>query len=200
MDFKTELNQTRQSILEAILPEVVFDGWSDASFKSACQNAKIDQAHAKIAFPNGAIDVAIYMHKSDDERMKDALTTQMSALEGISAKIEHAINLRLEIAASNKDAVRQAATLFALPQYAFQGSSLIWHTADTIWKAIGDQTQGFGYYSKRSTLCAVYSSALLYWLQDQSPNAQDTSAFVARRIADMGSFGKFTSQFKRKPA
>ena len=38
------------------------------------------------------------------------------------------------------------------------------------------------WYSKRATLSAVYSSALLYWLGDDSPGASATREFVGRRI------------------
>ena len=97
-------------------------------------------------------------------------------------RIAHAIMLRLELVSGDREAVRRGATLFALPHHAADGARAIWHTADTIWTALGDESRDFAWYSKRATLSAVYSSALLYWLGDDSPGASATREFVARRI------------------
>ena len=71
---------------------------------------------------------------------------------------------------------------FALPHHAADGARAIWHTADTIWTALGDASRDFNWYSKRATLSAVYSSALLYWLGDATPAHTATREFVQRRI------------------
>ncbi len=199
-DFNWKIDDIRKSILKAMLPEVVFDGWSDLAFEQAANKAKVDDAHRVLAFPNGAIDVAIFMHKEGDREMSERLAEHVKDIEGFSSKIEAAINLRLDIADRNKEAVMRAASLFALPQNSARSAQLIWHTSDAIWRALGDQTKGFSYYSKRTSLSAVYSSAFLYWLQDASQDGESRREFVHRRIQDVGNIGKITSQFKRKPA
>lgn len=199
-DFNEKMDAVRLAILQAMLDEVVFDGWSAKAFDHAVKSANIDEAHANLAFPKGAIDVASFMHKRGDAEMAEALQTALPMIEGFSAKIEYAINLRLKIAAQNSEAVRASAAIMALPQNAMLSASLLWHTADAIWNAVGDDAKGFSHYSKRTTLSAVYSSAFLYWLSDASFEKSDTAEFVARRIQDVGKFGKFTSRFKRKTA
>ena len=72
--------------------------------------------------------------------------------------------------------------LLALPHHAPDGARAVWHTADTIWTALGDTSRDFNWYSKRATLSAVYSSALLYWLGDDTPGASATREFIGRRI------------------
>ncbi len=199
-DFNWKLDDVRQRILAAMLPEVAFDGWHDKAFQAAIAQADIDAAHAKLAFPKGAIDVAIYFHQYNDTLMAERLPERVAHITSFSQKIEAAIVLRIELADEHKEAVRAACALFALPQNAFISSKLIWGTADTIWRALGDQSTGFQYYSKRSSLSAVYSATVLYWLQDTSENLSATREFVSRRIVDVGNFGKFTARFKRKPA
>ena len=66
-----------------------------------------------------------------------------------------------------------------------EGAALIWGTADAIWTALGDTSQGFERLSKRTTLGAVYTASFLYWLGDNSPDATDTTGFVARRIEEV---------------
>ncbi len=199
-DFNWKMEEVRERLLSAMLLEVIFDGWSAQAFQHAIKAEEIDPAYAHLAFPKGAIDVAVYMHKKGDEEMRSRLGLEAAGIQGFSAKIEYAINLRLEIAGAHKDAVARATSLFAFPQNAALGSKLIWGTTDAIWDALGDQSTGFTYYSKRSSLSAVYSSSLLYWLQDQSEDMQATREFVHRRIQDVGRFGKFTAKFKRTSA
>ena len=95
---------------------------------------------------------------------------------------------RLELVAGEREAVRRGVALFALPHHAADGARAIWHTADAIWNALGDTSRDFSWYSKRATLSAVYSSALLYWLGDDSPGASATREFVGRRIDDVMQF------------
>ncbi len=199
-DFGSELDEVREQVLAAMLPEVVFEGWTSEAYALALRNSSIDEPRANLAFPRGALDVAIYFHKAADARMAEELDGRVGDITSISQKVQEAILLRLDIASEELEAVRRAAAVFALPQNAAISAKLVWHTADAIWNAIGDDSKGFTYYTKRSSLSAVYSTSLLYYLSDQSADHQDTANFVERRIHDMGSFSKFTSKFKRKSA
>jgi ubiquinone biosynthesis protein COQ9 len=100
-------------------------------------------------------------------------------------RVAHAVMRRLELVEAEREAVRRGVALFALPHHATDGARAIWHTADTIWTALGDESRDFNWYTKRTTLSAVYSSALLYWLGDQSPGASATREFIGRRIDDV---------------
>ena len=105
------------------------------------------------------------------------------AFDGWSDRtLAHALTRRLELVAGEREAVRRGVALFALPHHACDGARAIWHTADVIWNALGDTSRDFNWYSKRATLSAVYSSALLYWLGDDSPGASATREFIGRRI------------------
>jgi ubiquinone biosynthesis protein COQ9 len=95
--------------------------------------------------------------------------------------------------------VRRGAALFALPHHAAEGARAIWHTADTIWTALGDESRDFNWYTKRTTLSAVYSSALLYWLGDQTPGFAATREFVARRIDNVMQFEEVKARIRKNP-
>ena len=106
---------------------------------------------------------------------------------------------RLELLTGEREAVRRAAALFALPTHAPDGARAIWRTADTIWKALGDDSQDFAWYSKRATLSAVYSTALLYWLGDETPGASATREFVARRIDNVMQVESVKARLRANP-
>ena len=49
----------------------------------------------------------------------------------------------------------------------------------------GDTATDWNFYSKRALLAGVYSSTVLFWLNDKSEDFRDTWAFLDRRIADV---------------
>ena len=61
----------------------------------------------------------------------------------------------------------------------------LYRTVDAIWYAAGDTSTDYNFYTKRGLLAGVYSSTVLYWLNDDSEGAVATWAFLDRRIADV---------------
>jgi ubiquinone biosynthesis protein COQ9 len=86
-----------------------------------------------------------------------------------------------------------------LPNHAADGARAIWRTADAIWTALGDSSRDYNWYTKRATLAAVYSSCLLYWLGDQSPNFAATRAFIGRRIDNVMRFEEVKARIAGNP-
>lgn len=171
-------------LLDAALGHVSFDGWSEATFKAAMQDADIEEGVARALCPRGAVDLAVAYHQLGDRLMVDrAAAEEMSALR-YSEKIAALVRFRLETA-DNKDLVRRGMTLFSLPQYAAEGSSLIWATCGLMWDTLGDTSQDVNWYTKRATLSAVYGATILYWLGDESDGHKDTWDFLDRRIGDV---------------
>lgn len=179
------LEATRRAVVAAALPHVAFDGWTERTLAAAIADAGVDPGLARLAFPRGGIDLALAFHNEKDADLAEELRTADLLGLRFRDRIAWAINRRLELVASDREAVRRGATLFALPIHAADGARAIWHTSDTIWTALGDTARDFSWYSKRATLAAVYSSALLYWLGDETPGFSATREFVARRIDDV---------------
>jgi ubiquinone biosynthesis protein COQ9 len=65
-----------------------------------------------------------------------------------------------------------------------------------MWYAAGDTSTDFNFYTKRATLAGVYSSTLLYWLNDRSPGSEATWGFLDRRIDDVMKIEKLKAQVK----
>ena len=145
------------------LPNVVFDGWSNSTFVAACREADISERKARLFCPRGALDLAIAFHKWGDDQFETAFTKKKISELKVREKIRKAVELRIKVA-SDKEVVRRGVVLFALPIYAFEGSRLIWDTADLIWESIGDNSEDYNWYSKRAILSAVYAATVLYWL------------------------------------
>ena len=190
-------------LMLAALPHVAFDGWSNSTFVSACRETDISEKRARLFCPRGALDLAVAFHKWGDDKLETTFKKEKISQLKVREKITKAVELRIKIA-SDKEVVRRGAVLFSLPVYAFEGSRLVWETSDLIWELIGDNSEDYNWYSKRTILSAVYASTVLYWLGDNSEGSEETWHFLDRRIEDVMKFetakvqlktNKFTKEF-----
>jgi ubiquinone biosynthesis protein COQ9 len=186
----------RAALIEAMLPNVPFDGWSRPALRSAARRLGMPADEALALFPNGAAGVVACFSRWANLRMLDRL--EAAALEPlrISDRIALAITIRLEIFAPWREAVRRALSVLAMPQHAPLGLRLLYETVDGIWYAAGDRATDFSFYTKRSTLAAIYAATLIYWLEDGSQDFSDTRAFLDRRLAEVASLGKARQRFE----
>jgi ubiquinone biosynthesis protein COQ9 len=194
----TRLNDPQTALLQAALPHVAFDGWSDACFHAAVADSGVDPTVARALFPRRATDLALAFHRQGDAAMEAAIRS--SDLNGLrfSDKIALAVRLRLE-GIDDKEAVRRGVTLMALPMNAPDGAKAIWGTADRIWTILGDTSTDHNWYSKRATLSGVYSATVLYWLGDDSSEHQATWEFLDRRIDNVMQIEKLKGQMRKVP-
>lgn len=181
------------ALLNAALPNVAFDGWSPATFKSAVAATGIDPAHALTLCPRGAADLAVLFHTEGDRAMVERLRKEDLSGLRFRDKVARAVRIRLEVI-PDKEAVRRGSALFALPHMVADGAKLVWGTADAIWTALGDTSDDVNWYTKRATLSGVWASVVLYWLGDDSPDCAATDAFIDRRIGDVMQIEKLKAQ------
>ena len=180
----------RTALIEAILPNVPFDGWSRPALRAAAREVGMPVEEALALFPNGAAELVACFSRWADLRMLDRLEIMDLESLRIPERIALAVTTRLEILAPSREAVRRALSVLALPQHAPLGLRLLYGTVDGIWYAAGDRTTDFSFYTKRGTLAAVYSATSLYWLDDSSTDFGHTRAFLDRRLAGVASIGK----------
>ncbi|MEP2640308.1 COQ9 family protein [Roseobacter sp.] len=195
----TSYDLAKTQLLDAALSHVPFDGWSEATFQAAIRDADVDATVARAMCPRGAVDLAIAFHKQGDAAMEARLKAEDMSMMKFREKVAAAVCFRIE-AVTDKEAVRRGSTLFALPMYAADGAKLIWGTSDAIWNALGDTSDDVNWYTKRATLSGVYSSTVLYWLGDDSPDTAATWAFLDRRIEDVMRIEKLKARVRETPA
>ncbi len=184
-------------LLDAALPHVVFDGWSETAFRAAAADAGLSPELARAVCPRGALDLAVAFHHRGDRAMEAALAAGDPGALRFRDRIARAVRLRLE--GADREVIRRGASLFALPQNAGTGAGLIWGTADAIWRALGDTSDDINWYTKRATLSAVYSATVLFWLADESAGQEATWEFLDRRIEDVMRFEKFKARMRDNP-
>jgi ubiquinone biosynthesis protein COQ9 len=193
----------RDALIEAMLADVPFDGWSRATLRAAARRIGIPTAEALALFPNGPAQFVACFSRWADRHMLDRLENSSLDQLRVPGRIALAINHRLEIVEPWREAVRRALTILALPQHAPLALRLLYETVDGIWYAVGDSATDFSFYTKRATLVAIYATALLYWLEDRSEGFAETHAFLDRRLADAARIGaarrRLATAFDRLP-
>ena len=183
-------------LMKAALPNVAFDGWSNSTFVAACTEADFSERKARLFCPRGAIDLAVAFHKWGDDQLETTFKKKKISQLKVRERIRKAVELRIKLA-SDKEAVRRGVVLFSLPIHAFEGSRLIWETSDLIWELVGDNSEDYNWYSKRTILSAVYGSTVLYWLGDNSEGSEETWQFLDRRIEDVMKFEYAKAQLNK---
>ena len=103
---------------------------------------------------------------------------------------------RLETTGPAREAVRSALSILAMPQNVPLALRTGWRSADAMWRLAGDTATDFNHYSKRLILSGVYTATLLAWLDDQTEGWTETSAFLDRRLADVGRFEKWKAGWR----
>jgi ubiquinone biosynthesis protein COQ9 len=96
----------------------------------------------------------------------------------------------------HKEAVRRATGFLAVPQHAALGAKLAMKTVDAMWRAAGDKSSDFSYYTKRATLTGVYGTTFAYWLNDSSEGNAATWTFLVNRIDNVMQIEKFRGAAK----
>lgn len=194
----TGVERAKQAILQASLQHVAFDGWTDLTFREAVADSGVAEGLARALYPRAGLDLALEYHRMGDAAMVARLEATNLASMRYSDRVAFAVRARLELV-EDKELVRRGTTLFSLPQNAAEGAKAIWGTADAIWKALGDSSTDFNWYSKRATLSGVYGSTVLFWLGDDSSNHAATWDFLDRRIKDVMQLEKLKAGLRDNP-
>ena len=180
----------RLALAPAIAEAAAFDGWSKLAVANAAAAAGVDPAAADYAFSGGAMAMIEAWVKSVDAAMAAALPAEKLAAMKIRERIRSLVQFRLDAIAHQKEALRRALSILAMPQNAVRAVQLGWHSADVMWRLAGDTATDYNHYTKRLTLGSIYAATLAVYADDTSPDHADTRAFLERRIEGIMKFEK----------
>jgi len=181
-----ERSPERDAAIEALLPNVPFDGWTWRALRMALVAAGGDPRDAEILFPGGPGDMIEAFCDLADRRMEQGAAWPGTQAMRTPARVRAMIALRLQQNRLHKEAIRRALAALALPGRAIMAARCTARTVDAIWHAAGDRSVDLSWYSKRAILTGVYTATLLYWLRDASEDDAATLEFLDRRLAAVG--------------
>ena len=188
----------RERLADALAEEAAFDGWGRSAMASAARSLELPAGEADRLFPGGPAQILAYLSERSDLRTVEDMEKQGIANLKIRDRIKQAVRLRLERHGGEREAVRRAIGLLSMPFNGPLALKLLYKTVDALWYAAGDTSTDFNFYTKRATLAGVYSSTLLYWLNDRSPGSEATWSFLDRRIDDVMKIEKLKSRLSAR--
>ena len=192
------LDEIRTAIAPLIARNAAFDGWSVAAVNSAAGELEIDSDVAALAFKGDAMAKIDGWIDSVDLELARRLPPEKLGAMKIRQRIAALLSTRLEIMNPDREALRRAMAIMAMPQNLVRASKIGWRSADRMWRLAGDTSTDFNHYTKRATLSAVYGSTLSVFVNDESEDFGDTRAFLDRRIDNVMQFEKVKAQARAR--
>jgi len=186
----------KEAVLLAALPHAAFDGFTDSVLAKAGTEAGVSKADLARLFEDGPIGLVAYFSEWADAGMATRLTALDLKAMKIRARIAASVMARLDALEAHKEAARRAAALLSLPMHAALGAKLVYATVDAMWRAAGDTSTDFNFYTKRGILAGVYGSTAMRWFNDTSEDGAPTREFLAARIENVMQFEKFKAKAK----
>ena len=185
----------RDAVIDAMLPNVPFDGWTLKSVRAALSALDQHPDDAPLMFPGGPGEMIEAFCSLADERMEQtASATNLSDLN-TAARIHAIIATRLEQNRPHREAIRRALSWLAIPTNTPLALRITANTVNAIWHTAGDTAADTSWYTKRATLAAIYTPTLLYWLHNPADDNTETLAFLDRRLTNARQLGKLRARF-----
>lgn len=192
------IDEIRVALAPVIGRHAGFDGWSEAAVHAAADEMGVDGDVAMLAFKGRGIDmIDAWVEGVDLELARRLPAEKLNAMK-IRDRITALLATRLEIMAPDRESLRRALAIMAMPQNLARAAKMGWRSADRMWRLAGDNATDLNHYTKRMTLSAVYGSTLSVFVNDDSENFADTRAFLDRRIDNVMQIEKVKYQAKQR--
>jgi ubiquinone biosynthesis protein COQ9 len=192
------LDEIRLALAPAIGRNAAFDGWTPAAVRAAADEIGVDPDVAVLAVKGGAMTLIDAWIDGIDLELARRLPAEKLEAMKIRARITALLSTRLEIMAPDREALRRAMAIMAMPQNLARAAKIGWRSADRMWRLAGDSASDFNHYTKRMTLSAVYGSLLIVFVDDESEAFADSRGFLDRRIDNVMQFEKVKAQAKAR--
>jgi len=188
--------EMRERVLAKALPHAAFDGFTDKVLQKAGEEAGATKVDLARLFEGGPVGLVEFYSTHTDAEMENRLAAMDLKTMKIRERIATAVKTRFAILKPHKEAARRAAALLSLPMHAALGARLVYHTVDAMWRAAGDTSTDFNFYTKRGILAGVYGTTAMRWFNDTSEDEKPTEEFLAARIENVMQFEKFKAKAK----
>ena len=186
----------RSLILERLMLAAPFDGFGVYALQEAAKQSGVDKKELAHLFPKGLADAIRFFYLQENQTLTQAFSGDKLTGMRVPEKIQTLILARLSHWYTNREGIKRLVSYQALPWNFSVSLQHVYESVDTLWRIAGDTATDFNFYTKRLSLAAVYSATLLFWLEDNSPQQEETALFLKRRLNDIATLGKYTKKAK----
>ena len=183
--------QTEQRVLDEALKLAPIRGWTWPMVRAAGKAAGLSGPETELLLPHGPRDLAALLSRRHDAAALAALPDPAGLK--IRDRIRRAVMARLDAACADAAATIRWSGYLSLPLNLPLALSLLWDSADALWRWAGDTATDENHYSKRAILSAILAGALALRLHSSPAEAE---AFLDARIDNVMAFEKWKAGFK----
>lgn len=173
------------------------EGWNIDTFNKTKKRLKLDSSIINDNFPNELDDLILFFNSFINNKVL-IFYKKKRIKNSIRLKILTSLKIRFEILNKNKNAIKKSLIYLAKPTNQILSTKLIYKIVDFTWNSIGDKSKDINFYTKRAILAAIYSSAIIIWLNDKTDNLDKTSMFLEKSIMNMNIISVLKKNFKKK--
>lgn len=185
--------EAEQRVLDEALRLAPRLGWNAGLARSAAAAAGLSAGDAGLLLPQGPRDLAALLSRRHDAQAMQALGRFDPAALKIRQKIREGVIARLDAAARDSEAVRRWAAFLAFPTNLALALSLLWESADQLWRWAGDTATDENHYSKRAILSGILVSTLAV---DLASGRDSALRYLDARIDGVMAFEKWKAGIK----
>lgn len=189
------LDELRAALAPLVAANAAFDGWNAQAVTAAARTFGADADVARLAYAGGPVDMIDAWFAHVDRLMIEALPADRLGAMRIRERITALVEARLAAIATERESLRRALAILAMPQNVGRAARLGWRTVDLMWRLAGDTATDYNHYTKRAMLGAVYAATVTVFLDDESGGHAHTRAFLGRRIDGIMRFEKLKGQW-----
>lgn len=185
--------RAEQRVLDEALRLAPRLGWNAGLTRSAAAAAGLSAGDAGLLLPQGPRDLAALLSRRHDAQALETLGRFDPAALKIRQKIREGVVARLDAAARDSEAVRRWAAFLAFPTHLPLALSLLWESADVLWRWAGDTATDENHYSKRAILSGILVSTLAI---DLASGRDSALKHLDARIDNVMAFEKWKAGVK----
>jgi ubiquinone biosynthesis protein COQ9 len=163
-------------------------GWGSRLVARAAEEAGLSAADAMLLLPAGPRDLAALLSRRHDAAALAALAEVDPLGLKVRERIRRAVEARVEAAAADEAAVKRCTAFLARPTNLKLGLSLLWESADVLWRWAGDVATDENHYTKRVILSGVLASTVAVRFERGAAAAAE---HLDARIANVMAFEKW---------
>jgi ubiquinone biosynthesis protein COQ9 len=184
---------TEQRVLDEAVRLAPRLGWNLGLVRAAAAAAGLNAGEAQLLLPRGPRDLAALLSRRHDAVALASLAALDPAALKIRERIRRGVIARLDAAVADAEALRRLAAFLAFPTHMALALSLVWDSADALWRWAGDTATDENHYSKRAILSGILVSTLAV---DLASGRDSALKHLDGRIDNVMAFEKWKAGLK----
>jgi ubiquinone biosynthesis protein COQ9 len=186
-------DKTEQRVLDEALRLAPRLGWNAGMARAAAVAAGLNVGEAQLLLPQGPRDLAALLSRRHDAAALVALEALSPPPAKIRDKIRAGVVARLDAAAGDAETLRKLAAFLVFPTHMPLALTLVWESADRLWRWAGDTATDENHYSKRAILSGILVSTLAV---DLASGRESALKHLEGRIDNVMAFEKWKAGLK----